>query len=194
MVLIQEFLSAEEYAHLFDQILSGEYREGLYANEDYVNYVKMNQTRMKRWKKTMLIPDDLRQQVKKISSPQTWTIITEAWCGDAAHNIPFIVALAECNSAIHVRFVLRDAYPEWIERYLTNGGKSIPKVIAQDSEGNDLFTWGPRPAEAQQLLLALKAKDTPQQEIIARLQNWYNQNQGVDLFVEWAELLKPYCQ
>lgn len=194
MVVIQEFLSTEEYTALFDQILSGDYREGLYGKDDYLDYVKMNQARMKRWKKMMLIPDDLKQQVKRISGPQTWTIITEAWCGDAAHNIPFIVALAECNAAIQIQFVLRDAYPEWIERYLTNGGKSIPKVIVRDAEGNDLFTWGPRPAEAQQLLLALKAKETPQQEIMTRLQNWYNQNQGVDLFVEWAELLKPYCQ
>lgn len=193
MVVVQEFLSKEEYTDLFDQILSGDYREGLYEKEEYLNYVKMNQTRMKRWKKTLLIPDELKQQIKKISEPQTWTVITEPWCGDAAHNIPFIIALAECNPRIELRFVLRDVFPEWIENYLTNGGKSIPKVIARNEKGSDLFTWGPRPMEAQQLLINLKEKSAPQQEIMTRLQNWYNQNQGVDLFIEWAQLLKPYC-
>ncbi|MEL7362077.1 MAG: thioredoxin family protein, partial [Bacteroidota bacterium] len=49
--------------------------------------------------------------------------------------------------SLHV--LLRDENVDLIERYHTNGSHSIPKLIAFDADGAELFTWGPRPAEAQ---------------------------------------------
>ena len=45
---------------------------------------------------------------------------------------------------------MRDNDNSEIESYLTNGSKSIPKLIIRDNDGKDLFVWGPRPFACQQ--------------------------------------------
>ncbi|MEM9997992.1 MAG: thioredoxin family protein, partial [Bacteroidota bacterium] len=46
-------------------------------------------------------------------------------------------------------------HTDLIERYHTNGSHSIPKLVAFDGDGTELFTWGPRPAEAQAQVRAI---------------------------------------
>ncbi len=41
-----------------------------------------------------------------------------------------------------------------MDRYLTNGSRSIPIVIALDEEFQELGHWGPRPAELQAWVMA----------------------------------------
>ena len=50
---------------------------------------------------------------------------------------------------LELRIVLRDEHPEVMDRYLTNGSRSIPIVIALDEEFRELGHWGPRPRELQ---------------------------------------------
>ena len=76
---------------------------------------------------------------------------------------------------------LRDAEPFLINSYLTNGGKSIPKLIARNEDGTDLFTWGPRPAAAQALMDRLKKEGADFETIKTGLQNWYNADKGRSL-------------
>ena len=88
--------------------------------------------------------------------------------------------------------VLRDENDELMQQYLTNGGKSIPKLIAvsEDLE-KELFTWGPRPAEAVQLVIDLKAKyGGITEEVKEALQKWYIEDKGISLQNEMIELIK----
>ena len=60
-----------------------------------------------------------------------------------------------------------------MDHYLTNGGRSIPKlVVLRAADLTELTTWGPRPAEAQELLYAYKAMDPkpPYEEFNKQLQ------------------------
>jgi hypothetical protein len=168
----------EEYLHLFDQILSGEFTDELYQKPDYRNYVKMNNSRLYRWLKNAELNPELITIIQKIDAPQYWYLITEPWCGDAAHSTPLIAMMAEQNPNISLKVVLRDANLEFMDQYLTNGGRSIPKLIARDSREKDLFVWGPRPAELQTIFLQLKAKNETFEVISRNLQQWYNQNKG----------------
>ena len=89
--------------------------------------------------------------------------------------------MSELNQNIKLTLILRDSEPEWIERYLTNGSRSIPKLIVRNNYDEDLFTWGPRPKECQLLISELKKQQISDEDIKTRAQEWYNKNKGISL-------------
>lgn len=133
---------------------------------------------MSRWDKQMKLHEKLTDIISNITKTQHWIIITEPWCGDAAHTLPLMIALAVLNQRITYDIQLRDSPPFLINDYLTGTSKSIPKFIVRDENGNDLFIWGPRPQPAQILFDRLKADDVDHDTIVGALQQWYNQDKG----------------
>lgn len=183
-------ITFESYKEQFDNILEGKSFDTIYENPTFLNYVKLNASRMKRWEKTGKLDDETVQVVKNIAQPQKWVIITEPWCGDAAQIVPFIQKMASENKNIELVIQNRDNGSE-IDHYLTNGGKSIPKLIVRDELGKDLFNWGPRPAPAQKLHFDLKEDSTlSAEEKKEKLQQWYNQDKGQLIQKEISDLLK----
>jgi hypothetical protein len=180
------------YISLFEDIISQEHSEAPYDNENFVNYVSLNFTRQNRWFKRGTIIEELKAEIEKITEPQEWILITEPWCGDAAHSSPFLYMASELNDNISFRVNLRDGEDSLIDDYLTNGkSKSIPIMVARDKDGNDLFVWGPRPKEAQALYLEHRNDETKSNEDKKiELQAWYNKNKGVDIQMELVEKLK----
>lgn len=45
---------------------------------------------MNRWFKTGRLLDEMVTLIRQIDQPQHWIVITEPWCGDASHSIPFL--------------------------------------------------------------------------------------------------------
>ncbi|PID04590.1 MULTISPECIES: thioredoxin family protein [unclassified Sporosarcina] len=84
-------------------------------------------------------------------------VITEDWCGDAMLNNPILQKIAEAAN-IDVRAVLRDENPELIDRYLTNGGRSIPMYLLLNSAGEVVEKWGPRAPVLQKYVMDGRAK------------------------------------
>ena len=179
-----------EYQKLFDAILTTDGPAKPYDKPAYINYVKLNQSRMSRWVRTMELQPDLIDALNDIEEPQHWIIITEPWCGDAAHSVPFLVAIAEKSPKVTYEIQLRDAEPFLINDYLTNGGKGIPKMVARDQHGIDLFTWGPRPNAAQDIFDKMKSEGAVYDEITLKLQAWYNADKGHSLQSELLALVE----
>ena len=181
--------SWDEYIKRFEAILNNKNPEKPYDNPDYFNYLKLNYNRQNRWLKKGDLNDDLVQKIKEIKNKQHWVLITEPWCGDAAHSIPFIKLIANKNPKIKLSFVWRDKPPFMINNYLTNGGKSVPKLIIRDSKENDLATWGPRPAPCQNLFHQLRSENADFEKQKIELQKWYNNDKGQTLQKELIELI-----
>jgi len=171
----------QAYLKYFEEIINSESPEPPYTDPQYLKYAKLNFSRMSRWQKTLQLNEELVDEVKKISDPQKWILLVEPWCGDAAPILPFLIQLAEQNPRIHYDIQLRDQEPFLINSYLTNGTKSIPKLIVRDEAENDLFTYGPRPKLAQQLVNELKASAVDYDTLNTQVQNWYNKDKGVEL-------------
>ena len=167
-----------EYKQLFEEILAN---PTYYNKESYMEYTRLNRSRMKRWDKQLVLDEKLSTILKAITSPQKWIIITEPWCGDAAHVIPFLVRMTELNELISYDIQLRDSEPFLIDNYLTNGSKSIPKLIIKDESDTDLFVWGPRPKGAAEVLSNLKAENADAETTKVAIQNWYNADKGISL-------------
>lgn len=179
-----------EYRNLFDNILNNPQPPAPYNDALYFDYTRLNQSRMNRWEKQMELDPQLVEKLEGLEHPQHWIIITEPWCGDAAHIVPFLVRMAALSPKITYDLVLRDTPPFLIEQYLTNGTKSIPKLIVRNAAGEDLFIWGPRPAGAQQVMEEMKAAQADFDATKIALQNWYNANKGQEVCTEIAALLK----
>jgi len=178
-----------DYQATFDEILTGKNTDAPYDDTHFLEYTKLNFSRQNRWLKKGEILQKTIAEMNEISTKQTWVLIAEPWCGDAAHCVPFIFKMAELNPLITVEIQLRDSENSEIEKYLTNGGKSIPILIVRDSENNDLFVWGPRPEPAQVLFLESKAQQLSVDDQKIALQNWYNKDMGQTIQKEILEEL-----
>lgn len=185
-------MSIQEYSSYFENIINTplEQQSAPYDTVQYIEYTKLNWSRMNRWLKTGKLSEEFKSAIQQIFSPQQWIVITEPWCGDAAHNLPFIELASRENPMISVSYELRDSEPFRIEDYLTNGTKSIPKLIIQDAEGKDLGTWGPRPKDCQELYSRLLAEKADFETSKTELQRWYNSNKGIDIQQELTDLIR----
>lgn len=149
----------------------------------------INQQRTARILRTHSVPDDLRSRIGALTVPQFWMILTEPWCADSAQCIPYFVKFAECNERIQLCFLLRDQNPTVMDRYLTDGSRGIPKIVAFNVHGNEIFRWGPRPREGQELFQKGKAEGLPKEQTLERLHLWYGRNRGEAITAEFEALL-----
>ena len=188
---LQKSISYTEYADLVKSLAENNDTTGTDKSENFVEYTKLNARRMKRWDKTLKVTDTVKEQIEKIDKKITWLVLTESWCGDAAHVVPVMQKVAELNDNIDVKVVLRDENEDLMNNFLTNGGKSIPKLIMIDAvSGEVINTFGPRPSEATQLVKNYKEKHgmlTP--EFKEDLQRWYNKDKGQNAASDLVELL-----
>lgn len=171
-------MTFREYVDYFEQILASPEDYDPYGNEEYLNYTKLNWSRMNRWLKRFEPQDAMKSLIASITEPQHWIVITEPWCGDAAHSVPQLYQMVRNNPNIDFEIQLRDSEPFLIEDYLTDGSKSIPKLIIRNDVGHDKVIWGPRPEPLQRIYMQMKDEERPFEEIKEALQKWYNEDKG----------------
>lgn len=179
------------YRLLMAELVETHATTGLDKSEDMVGYTILNEQRMKRWDKTLKVYIEAQEKIAKFKGDVTWLVLTESWCGDAAHVIPVINKVAELHPNIDLKLVLRDENDALMQEFLTNGGKSIPKLIMMDTaSGEVLNTFGPRPEAAIALVEDYKATHgmiTPEFKEI--LQGWYNKDKGQNTIADLLVLL-----
>lgn len=159
------------------------------TEKEHFDYIKLNFQRSNRIHKTYKPSEELKNVISKIRDEQLWIIITEEWCGDSAQTIPYIFEISKLNMLIDLKIFKRDSNLDLMDLYLTNGSRSIPKLIAFDKNGKELFLWGPRPNEAQALINKLKSEGKTKDEFIAKLHFWYSKDHGKSLEKEMIELI-----
>lgn len=117
---------------------------------------------------TESVPADARRKL---------LVIAEDWCGDASSTVPVLARLAHEAPGLELRIIRRDEHPEVMERYLTNGSRSIPIAIALDQHFNELGHWGPRPRELQAWVMANRLT-MPRTELYPQVRQWYARDRG----------------
>jgi len=189
---LESSLSYQEYRDLTVKYASEGKTSGNTQTEDYVNYTKLNESRMHRLDKTMEVTDEAKKFLENLTKNYIWLVITETWCGDAAQIVPIIHKMAEVSDAIDLRIVLRDENEELMNMFLTNGTKSIPKLIIIDATTNEVIgDFGPRPQEAKQLILDYKAAHGVVDEAAkVALQKWYLADKGKSTQEAIIDLMK----
>ena len=188
---LEKALSYNEYRDLVSDLLSQGKSTGPNQSDDLLNYSKLNDKRMKRLDKTVKLTKETLAKIKDVKEPQTWLVLTEGWCGDAAQNLPVINKIAEENPNINLKLVLRDENLELMDEFLTNGGRSIPKLIALNQENEVINTWGPRPTTATKMVVDYKEKHgSLDADFKTDLQVWYNKNKGENTQEDLVSILQ----
>ena len=136
LATLSKAISYKEYRDLVAAHAAAETSTGDTQSEALSEYTQLNNARMRRLDKTLKPAEAVLERFQNFESKQTWLVLSESWCGDAAQNLPVINKIALENSNINLQLVLRDDNEELMDLFLTNGGKSIPKLIALDSENN----------------------------------------------------------
>ena len=189
---LKKSISYKDYRDIVKILVENNSTTGNDKSEALINYTLLNDRRMKRWDKTMKVPQEVHNNVAEISEKITWLVLTESWCGDAAHQIPVMNKMAELNDNIDLKVVLRDENEALMNLFLTNGNKSIPKLIMIDNETGDVInSYGPRPSEAIKMVNDYKkehGKLTP--EFKEDLQHWYNRDKGQNTLKDLTKMLQ----
>src|SRR5690606_8007987 len=79
----------DAYMELFSRVVAEGRTTGPVQTEDLFAYTKLNLSRSRRWNKTLKVLPALENGLP-IQTQQTWLVLTEAWCGDAAQCNPII--------------------------------------------------------------------------------------------------------
>ena len=188
--------SYEAYRQMIDRLLADGKTTGPNHSEDMLTYTQLNVQRMSRLDKVVQLTEALQEQIASVSIPWTWVVLTEAWCGDAAQSIPVMNKMAEASSHITLKLLLRDEHPDVMDAYLTNGSRSIPKLVCLTESLRVVSTWGPRPAPAQQLMAEFKKQHPNEgyQALAKEMQLWYARDRTQAIQQEFTELLATWTR
>ena len=188
---VSKAISYTAYRGLVESLANEGKSTGPIQTEDLSNYTKLNNKRMKRWDKVFKIDAATEEVISRCSKKVTWLVLTESWCGDAAPALPIMEKIANLNPNIQLRIVMRDENTELMNEFLTNGGMSIPKLIAiEDASQSVVGSWGPRSKNAAKLVANHKAANNGKilPEFKQDLQIWYNKDKGSSILEELLTL------
>jgi hypothetical protein len=179
---LSKSISYSSYRKLVSDLLEEGKSTGPNQSADLLNYGLLNDKRMSRLDKKISLKEGTIFALKSIKAKQTWLLITEGWCGDAAQILPVINKMSLESDAIDLKIVLRDENEELMNQFLTNGNKSIPKLVVLSETNEIVSSWGPRPSIATNMVNEYKEKNGGLDADFKRdLQVWYNKNKGENI-------------
>ena len=136
------------------------------------------------------VPEWVLERLDEIGRNWNLLVIAEDWCGDASNLVPVVARLAEASPRIEMRIVKRDDHPELMDRYLTNGSRSIPIVVVADEELGAVGRWGPRPTELQEFVIREKRSgERPSADIYKDTRRWYARDRGETTLRELLDVM-----
>ena len=189
---LAESMSYTDFRSLVSGLVAEGKTTGPKQSEDLAHYTSLNDHRMSRLDKTTKLNPELVEALEGIPQKQYWLVLTEGWCGDAAQIVPILAKMAEAAPDVELRLLLRDEHLDLMDQYLTNGGRSIPKLIVVDAETyEEKGSWGPRPAPVQEMVMARKNDPNaePYSEFVKKVQLWYAKDRTQTTQAELLEFI-----
>lgn len=132
--------------------------------------------------------------VRELPENVQFHFITDDWCIDSAYSLPQVEAAVRHRPDIRLELYIRDEHLTMMDRYLTNGSRSIPVLIVRDSEGRDLARWGPKPEILRHLRKQLQEGGGPGSEVVKLTSDWYEDNGWLEVERELTECMLNACR
>lgn len=183
--------SYSRYRSIVSQLLAIGEATGKEQSEQLVQYTALNEARMNRLEKKIVITDENIQKLLQLKKQYVWLVLSEGWCGDSAQLLPIIDKLASFSQHIELKIVFRDENEALMNQFLTRGAKAIPKLIILDMDSQKVLgSWGPRPKGAMDFIKSYKRQYGAIDETAkAELQLWYLHDKGISTQDEIMELM-----
>lgn len=178
-----------KYRALVTNLLSQGKSSGNMQSEELTHYSALNEVRMDRLDKKMVISEEIIQKLMTLKKEYIWLVITEGWCGDAAQLLPIFNKMAVLSQHIELKIAFRDENDKLMSMFLTNGARSIPKLIIVDKKSGEVVgDWGPRPKGASDLIKSYRQQYGAIDETAkTELQLWYLHDKGLTTQKEIAQ-------
>ncbi len=157
----------------------------------YTQFVEGSQQNRGLWEgiyRRAKIPEWAVQRACEKAGQARLLAIVEDWCGDASNTVPVLARLGDEARCLEMRVLRRDEHPDVMDRYLTNGSRSIPIVIVLDETFRELGHWGPRPRELQAWVMEHKDR-MPKSELYPQVRRWYARDRGETTLEEVLAIL-----
>ena len=90
---------------------------------------------------------------------------------------------------VDLRILARDTNLDLMDAHLTGASRSIPAVIALDSDYVERGWWGPRPAELQRWVLG-EGKAFEKPERYKHIRGWYARDHALSTLEEVVSMLE----
>lgn len=187
---LNQSLTYAQYREYHKALVKDGKTSGPNQSEALIGFTKLNDARMRRWDKRYVPQNDFTHL--NPTESEVWLVISETWCGDAAQIVPVINKLADQLENVEMRLVLRDEQPELMDNFLTNGARSIPKLIRLKRKNLEVLgTWGARPKAAQPIVDDYKANDNITPDMFKEtLAKWYVKDNGSSVEKDLTLMLK----
>ncbi len=188
---VERGMTYAKYREFVSELAKNRSTSGPEQLESLINYTELNDRRMKRWDKTLKISEEMETKIKELNSDLTFLVLTESWCGDASPSLPVMNKVVELNDKLEMRIVLRDENLPLMDEFLTNGSRSIPKLIVMNNATAKVIgEWGPRPSIATQMVEDYKKEHGKlTADFKQDLQVWYNKDKGKNILEDIVDLL-----
>jgi hypothetical protein len=180
-----------QYRSIVTNLLASGKVSGNEQSKDLVHYTELNEARMNRLDKKMVITEENIQRLLTLKRKYIWLVLSEGWCGDAAQILPIINKMDSISQHIELKIAFRDEHEALMNLFLTNGSKAIPKLIVLDKNSEAVLgSWGPRPKGATNLIKSYKQQYGVVDETAkTELQLWYLHDKGISTQNEIVELM-----
>jgi hypothetical protein len=185
-------ISYIKYRKVVSDMLAAGKVTGNTQTPELVHYTLLNETRMNRLDKKVIIPEENIQKLLNLKKEYIWLVIAEGWCGDVAQLLPVLNKLAMITPHIEMKICFRDENAQLMNLFLTNGSRSIPKLVILDRKTkNVLGHWGPRPKPATNLVKSYRDQYGKFDDTIkTELQLWYLHDKGLSAQEEVVTLMR----
>lgn len=163
-------------------------------SEALLHYTELNEARMNRLDKKIVITEDNIKKLLSLKKQYLWLVVSEGWCGDAAQILPVFNKMATITKNIEFKIIFRDENEALMKHFLTNGARSIPKLIVLETETHKVLgSWGPRPKGAGDLITSYKRQYGSIDETAkTELQLWYLHDKGMATQTEVTDMMLEF--
>lgn len=192
---LEKAMNYHAFRDLVSKLVTENKSTGTIQTESLSNYSLLNDKRMKRLDKKLIINTETIKAIHNIKEKLIFLVLMESWCGDGAQTLPIINKITELSDNIDLKIVLRDKNDDLMNLFLTNGAKAIPKLIILEKESlNVIADWGARPSIATKMVNDYKTEHgILDAEFKKNLQIWYNKDKGITTQKDLVSLLNKFA-
>lgn len=126
----------------------------------FIDQMTQNRDKLLNWYNQFAWEENKRSAFQELKGRLNLrvAILAADWCGDVVRNLPVVLRVLE-ELELPVEIFIMEQHLDLMDQFKTLGGRSVPKVIFADQDGNVLAEWGPRPAYIQEPMVRFKEEN-----------------------------------
>ncbi len=143
--------------------MTGETEARALSFEQYLEHAQMNVPTMKENFQAVEVKADddtfFRSLSARLPKGSVRALaLSEAWCGDCTENLPVLAKIAYLYPFLRLEIYPRDTNLDIMDKYLTDGKRTIPVFVFFDAEGVEIGRFIERPPGAHEFMNAARRK------------------------------------